>query len=138
MSELTAEDLESMDNADVDWVETVRALQAENKRLTAERDAAAQEAATLRVELDHLADACEVGKTMAAVVQAQEVLATPSTAHAKLAAARAEYIAADMALQAAQSRTESIAVLNALDARKKRADYTLAVAEEEAGVDGDA
>lgn len=40
MSELTAEDLESMDNADVDWVETVRALQAENKRLTAERDAA--------------------------------------------------------------------------------------------------
>ena len=105
MSDLTAEDLESMDDADVDWVETVRALQAENKRLTAERDAA---------------------------------LATTPTAHAKLAAARAEYIAADRALQAAQSRTESIAVLNALDARKKRADYALAVAEEEAGVDGDA
>jgi hypothetical protein len=44
MSELTAEDLESMDNADVDWVETVRALQAENKRLTADLTSARADA----------------------------------------------------------------------------------------------
>ena len=97
MSELTAEDLESMDNADVDWVETVRALQAENKRLTAERDAA---------------------------------LATTPTAHAKLAAARAAYIAAERMPGGLPDSQEWRAKFD----RLHTANAALAEAEREAGV----
>ena len=123
-------------------------LIAEIRRLTTERDAAVAQAqasgqaeTTPRVALDRAIHfmgnaGCRISEEIGE--DGWAAYCAPPTAHAKLAAARAAYIAADRALQAAQSRTESIAVLNALDARKKRADYALAVAEEEAGVDGDA
>ena len=77
----------------------VPVLVAEVERLRAERDAAEEESRVLRDELAALVDACECGKTMAAVAHAQEVLDRPRSAHAKTAEAMARVCAAAARMQ---------------------------------------
>ena len=84
------------------WVRSAEDVEDRVRRLTAERDAAAQEAATLRGALGDLLDyqANALLQTLSggwkqAIGRCRAALATPPTAHANLAAARAKYIAAD-------------------------------------------
>ena len=115
------------------------ALISEIRRLTAERDAAAQEAATLRGALGDLLDyqANALLQTLSggwkqAIGRCRAALATPPTAHANLAAARAKYIAADRMPGGLPDSQEWRSKFDRLRAAKD----ALAEAEREAGVGG--
>ena len=122
------------------WTDqTVLDLIAEIRRLTAERDAAAQEAATLRGALGDLLDyqANALLQTLSggwkqAIGRCRAALATPPTAHANLAAARAKYIAADRMPGGLPDSQEWRSKFDRLRAAKD----ALAEAEREAGVGG--
>lgn len=132
-------------HADADaWRRSTRAVQAERDAAVAQAHASGQAEATLRGALGHIMQHLYGGIPLATyedvarwparmiIEEADAALLTPPTSHAKLATARAEYIAADRMPGGLPDSQEWRAKFDRLEAAKA----ALAEAEAEAEVAG--